>query len=89
MIAFDTAQSKPRQATASSSAATKELTKLFKQATEILTDRLDGLLVPFKSTEPTFFNAYQAARLVVGNTGSRASKDANVIAAPDATAKAA
>jgi len=85
--AFDAAQSKPRQATASSSAATKELTKLFKQAGEILDDRLDGLLVPFKSTEPTFYSEYQAARVVVGNTGGRAAS--NVVPAPAPEAKAA
>jgi hypothetical protein len=47
-------QSKPRQATASSSAATRELTKLFQQATEILKERVDGLMVAFKTTEPVF-----------------------------------
>jgi len=87
--AFDTAQSGPRQATASSSAATKELVKLFQQASEILNDRLDGLLVPFKSTQPTFFNEYRSARAIVDIKGSRGNKTTNVIVAPDVTAKAA
>lgn len=87
--AFDTAQSGPRQATASSSAATKELVKLFQQASEIFNDRLDGLIVPFKSTEPTFFNEYRTARAILDGKGSRVNKSSNVIAAPVTTAKAA
>lgn len=83
--AFDAAQSRPRQAKASSSAATKELSRYFKQVTEVLVDRLDGLMVPFKSTEPVFFNEYKAARVVVDSKGSRSSRDANVIASPGAT----
>ena len=87
--AFDAAQSKPRQATTSGSAATKDLTRLFRQAAEILTERLDGLLVPFKATEPTFYNEYQSARVVVDAAGGRASRESNVVSAPNPTAKAA
>jgi hypothetical protein len=76
--AFDGVQSKPRQATASSSAATKELTKLFQQATEVLTDRVDGLMVAFKTSEPVFFSEYEAARVTL-RTGRRSGSNVSEV----------
>jgi hypothetical protein len=89
--AFDAVQSKPRQAKASSSAATKELTKRFDQAMEIVSDRLDGLMVSFKSSEPVFFSEYEAARVTVCSSGGRSRETAELVPAPVETpaAKAA
>jgi len=81
--AFREVRSKHRQSKASSSAATKELPKLFRKASEILTQRLDGLMVPFKTTEPTFYGEYQAARLVI-DTSAR-SNGANIVPGTNTT----
>jgi hypothetical protein len=62
----------------SSSAATKELTKLFQQATEILTDRVDGLMVAFKTSEPVFFSEYEAARVTL-RTGRRSGSNVSEV----------
>lgn len=43
--------------------------------------------MPFKATAPTFFNEYQAARVVVDSKGGRTAS--NVAFAPGTTAKVA
>ena len=75
---FQAVQAKPRQGRATSSSATKELAKLFKQVDELLNERLDALVVQFKESQPAFFNAYTTAREVVNAPGGRASRDAVV-----------
>lgn len=72
---FQAVQVKPRQGRATSSSATKELAKLFKEVDELLNERLDALVVQFKDSQPAFFNAYGTARSVVSNPGGRASRD--------------
>lgn len=62
---FQSVQAKPRQGKATSSSATKELSKLFRRADELLNDQLDGLAVQFKGTQPAFYNAYKTARVIV------------------------
>lgn len=69
--AFEAVQAKPRQNIATSSAATKTLPVLFKQADVILRKRLDGLSIQFKDTSPDFYNEYQAARSIVDSPGGR------------------
>lgn len=63
------------QGRATTSSATKELSKLFKQVDELLNDRLDALAVQFKESQPAFWHAYNTARVIVDSTGGRASKD--------------
>lgn len=86
--AFDKLRSKPRQKVATSSAATNQLPKLFRQASTLLSRRLDRLAVQFKETQPDLYAAYQAARVVV-KSGS-AQKNSNVVpltnTAPEAKA---
>ena len=65
---------KPRQGQAESSSATRELTKRFRAADELLNERLDALAVQFKDSQPAFFHAYQSARVIVDHPGSHASK---------------
>ena len=62
---FETAQPRPRQDRANSSAATQTLPELFRQTDEILNDCLDGLIVQFKASDADFFNTYQTARKIV------------------------
>ena len=87
--AFNAVQTKPRQVTSSSSAATRELPGLFQQAIAVLEDRLDGLVVQFKESQPSFFNEYQSARVIVNSASGRSTKATNVVAVPGATSKAA
>src|SRR5437899_2005450 len=52
-------------------AVKKQLPQLLRQAAEILNDRIDGLIAPFKASEPAFYNEYQAARLIVDAASGR------------------
>jgi hypothetical protein len=76
--AFEALRSKPRERIATSSAATKRLGKLFRQANTLLWRRLDRLAVKLKASQPKFYEDYRATRVVVGNSG-RASQDAKVV----------
>jgi|ERR1051325_3777354 hypothetical protein len=64
---FDGIKSKPREKIATSSAATKRLPKLFRQANALLTGQLDKLVVKLNAAQPKFFGEYKAARKIVGN----------------------
>lgn len=63
--AFRAAQSRPRQTTAASNAATRQLPRLFRKANRLLTEQLDALAVQFKGQQPAFFGEYQSARAIV------------------------
>ena len=76
---FQAVQAKPRQGKATSSSATKELAKLFRDVDELLNDRLDALAVQFKDSQPAFFNAYNTARAIVDSPGGRTSKGAATV----------
>ena len=84
--AFRQTQSKPRQALVTGVVATKELSKLFGQVSELLTQRLDGMMVGFKTTQPELFGEYQSARVVV-QASSRAKAGDNAVSASDALPK--
>jgi hypothetical protein len=74
---FQAAQVKPRHGRATSRAATKALPDLFEQVDELLNDRLDGLVVQFKDSEPAFYNEYDAARRIGSSTGGRSTSEDN------------
>ena len=57
----------PRAFRVASVQATKELELLFAEATEILDTKLDKVMSIFKRRDPSFFNGYQAARVIVDN----------------------
>jgi hypothetical protein len=78
--AFQSVQVKPRQGRATSSAATKALPELFALADAVLNDRLDGLMIQFKDSQPTLFHEYTSARIIVDLPGGRASKEIKVAA---------
>ena len=77
---FQAVQAKPRQGRATSSSATKELAKFFKEVDELLNDRLDALAVQFTESKPALWNAHNTARVIVDSPGGRASKDAAPVA---------
>jgi hypothetical protein len=70
--AFREAHPAPRQRVNMSSAATKEVKKLFKEAAVLLKERLDRLMVQYKTSAPEFFNEYTSARVVVDPASSPA-----------------
>jgi hypothetical protein len=80
--AFDKISTKPRQSVAASSAATKRLPILLRQANRCLTKQLDKVMVRFKTTQPEFYAKYRASRAVV-TPGARPNKDGNIVAAPN------
>ena len=80
--AFQSAQPKPRQGRATSSAATKALPELFALTDGLLNDRLDGLAVQFKDSQPAFYGEYLAARVIVDLPGGRASKETKAPVTP-------
>ena len=55
-------------------------TWLVPQVSELLTQRLDGMMVGFKTTQPELFGEYQSARVVV-QASSRAKAGGNVVPA--------
>ena len=71
--AFRQAQPLPRQRKTKSSSATTELKKLFNGARELLNERLDGLVVQYKVSNPEFYNQYVSARTLV-NPATRSKK---------------
>jgi hypothetical protein len=83
--AFASAKAKPRQDTTTSSAATKSLRELFAQADTLLNDRLDGLAFQFKDSQPSFYNEYTSARIIVDRPGGHGSKAAPSVVPAQAT----
>lgn len=75
---FQAVQAKPRQGRATSSSATKELAKLFREVDELLSERLDALAVQFKDSQAAFYNEYTTVRSIVRTPGGRSSKAAVV-----------
>jgi hypothetical protein len=73
--AFDKVKTAPRQHRVIKSAAVKLIPVLVKSALGIVRDQLDQLMPQFKESNPSFYNAYFAARVVV-NQGSKRSKKA-------------
>lgn len=69
--AFDALKSAPRQSQVTQSAAAQLLPQLVRGAVAIARDQLDGLVLQFKGVNPTFYEEYFAARIVVDSRGSR------------------
>jgi hypothetical protein len=70
--AFDSVKTAPRQSRVEKSAAAQLLTQLVRSNSEILNEQLDGLMIQFKDSAPSFYNEYFAARTVVDIRGSHA-----------------
>jgi hypothetical protein len=85
--AFRKAHPAPRQRVNASSAATTQLARLFPKLTALLRDRVDRLMVQFKTTSPDFFNEYQSARVIVDPATGNAAESKN--AQPGGLSKAA
>ena len=82
--AFKKVQTRPRQGVAKKAAANKALPRLFLQARNILTRRVDRLMVQFKASAPEFFAEFETARKIVNQPGSQGTRATN--ATPSAKA---
>lgn len=69
--AFEKLASKPRQGVAKKAAANAALPRLLKQGRNILTRRVDKLMVQFRESAPEFYNEYKSARKIVGQHGAQ------------------
>jgi hypothetical protein len=64
----------PRQKIADRTAVTKEMAAAFRKVDGILVEQIDRLLLPLEKTDPGFHARYQAARRIIGQTGSRSAQ---------------
>jgi len=82
--AFDKVKTAPRQHRVIKSAATQLIPQLVNSGVGIVRDQLDELMPQFKESNPSFYNAYFGARVVVSQGGRQPDKEE---AKPDATTK--
>lgn len=82
--AFQALINAPRDSTAQSAAATKQLPALFKTTDALLKNQLDKLMACFSASEPTFHAEYQTARVIVDAGGGEANDDPAPVPAPSA-----
>jgi hypothetical protein len=78
IVAFREAHPAPRQRVTASSAATKEIRNLLNQASALLKEQIDRLMVQFMTSTPEFYNAYVSARTVVPPGVRSAETEANL-----------
>jgi O-antigen/teichoic acid export membrane protein len=64
---------------AKKAAANKALPRLLNQGRNILTRRMDRLMVQFRVSAPELFAEYRAARKIVGQPGSQNGKATNIV----------
>ena len=79
--AFEKLASKPRQGVARKAAANKALPRLLNEGRNILTRRMDRLMVQFKERAPEFYAEYKSARKIVGQPAQSGRQASNIVAA--------
>ena len=80
--AYEQWSSKPRQGVAKKAAANAALPRLLKQGRNILTWRMDRLMVQFKASAPEFYAEYKTARKIVDSPATlNGSKAKNIVQA--------
>ena len=83
--AFDTLSTQPRQRVAKKAAANQALPRLLNQGRNLLTRRMDRLMVPFRTTEPELYAEYQTARKIVDSRATLGNRKANNIVEANTT----
>ncbi|MBU1009586.1 MAG: carboxypeptidase-like regulatory domain-containing protein [Bacteroidetes bacterium] len=73
ITAYSATLSKPKAAKSQTKTATENLTKLFKEADELLVKRLDLDIELFKTTKPDFYSQYKTARIIIPTGGGATS----------------
>ena len=72
--AFEMLKPAPRNQKVKRRVATKSVKSLVREAGSILAQRIDKLMVPSKKTDPDFYNAYKAARVIVARVSPAAKR---------------
>ncbi len=73
ITAYSATLAKPKAAKSQTKTATENLTKLFKEADELLVKRLDLDIELFKTTKPDFYSQYKTARIIIPTGGGATS----------------
>lgn len=81
ITAYSTTLSKPTAAKAQTKTATENLTKLFKEADDLLVKRLDLDIELFKVSKPDFYSQYKTGRIIIPTGGGVAALLGNVTVA--------
>ena len=71
ITAYAATLAKPKNAKAQTKTATENLTKLFKEAEELLVKRLDLDIELYKVSKPDFYSQYKTSRIII-STGTKA-----------------
>jgi hypothetical protein len=78
ITAYSSTLPKPTAAKAQTKTATENLTKLFKEADNVLAKRLDLDIELFKVSKPEFYSQYKTGRIIIPTGGSVAALLGNV-----------
>ena len=81
ITAYSATLAKPKNAKAQTKTATENLTKLFKEAEELLLKRLDLDIELFKVSKPDFYSQYKTSRIIISTGGKATALLGNVTAA--------
>ncbi len=73
IAAYSATLAKPKAAKSQTKTATENLTKLFKEADELLVKRMDLDIELFKTTKPEFYSQYKTARIIIPTGGGATS----------------
>lgn len=73
ITAYAATLAKPKVVKSQSKTATENITKLFKEADDILTKRLDLDIELFKTSKPDFYSQYKTARIIIPTGGDSTS----------------
>ena len=71
ITAYSATLAKPQNAKAQTKTATENLTKLFKEAEDLLVKRMDLDIELFKVNKPDFYSQYKTARIIISTNGSK------------------
>ena len=71
ITAYSATLAKPQNAKAQTKTATENLTKLFKEAEDLLVKRMDLDIELFKVSKPDFYSQYKTARIIISTKGSK------------------
>ena len=73
ITAYSATLAKPKAAKSQTKTATENLTKLFKEADELLVKRMDLDIELFKTSKPDFYSQYKTARIIIPTGGGATS----------------
>jgi uncharacterized protein YyaL (SSP411 family) len=71
ITAFSAMKAAPRIAKASKSGATQSIASLVQSARSLFRNQIDKLMTPFRKTNPEFYTAYFAARVIVNRAATQ------------------